>query len=463
MKKELRSYCVNPGVVCAGKISAVSVTPLDAGLYFSQSAEYGVFILPLTRRRNLPALTPDFICKGNGGILSFEYLFDNEEEYFIKIYPITDGVCGNLIVRLSIYAVMPDLFSLRPLKGDLHMHTIRSDGKEEPGILAANYRTCGFDFIAITDHHRYFPSLEAQDIFGNFKSGLTILNGEEVHTPGSSVHIVHVGGKYSVAEKYVKDSEKYISDTEQIEKDLPEVQYKKELALATWASQNIREAEGIAIFPHPYWIPNVYNVPDELTETLLKIGLFDAYELIGGMVANGGNNLSAVKYSDLREKGLKIPVVSSSDSHGTVGYPRFNEFYTVVFAQENSRDEILKAVKSGLCTAIETVNSTNDGEYKAYGSYRLVSYARYLLDYYFSQYAQVCASEGKFIRDYLLGYESSPDMIEICAERAKAFYERFFGMLPAVKPTQRALESDEKWKKVWDDYGARKVGSAIIY
>lgn len=461
MKKELSRYCVNPGVVCAGKISRVTVIPLDAGLYFSSSEEYGVFILPLTRRRKYAAATPDFICRGEGGVISFEYLFEREEEYFIKLYPIKDGDSGSLIVRLSIYAVADDLFYLKPLKGDLHIHTSHSDGKDEPGILAANYRRYGFDFIAVTDHNRYFPSLEAQDVFGGLKSGLTILNGEEVHTPGSFVHIVHVGGKQSIAELYVKQGEAYASEAAEIESSLPDVPYKKELALAMWATQKIHKAGGIAIFPHPYWIPNVYNVPDVLTDMLLTGGMFDAYELIGGMGVSG-NNLSTARYCELRERGLKIPVVSSSDSHGTIDCPRFNELYTVLFAKENESDAILEAVKSGLCAAVETIRGTGGNEYKVYGSYRLVSYARYLIDNYFPLYTEICAVEGKFIRNYLLGFESTPDMIEPCAQRARAFYERFFGLLPAVKPTPRSIESSEKWKKVWGDYGVTKRGSEIL-
>jgi hypothetical protein len=164
---------------------------------------------------------------------------------------------------------------------------------------------------------------------------------------------------------------------------------------------------------------------------------------------NGGNNLSVARYNDLRAKGLSIPVVSSSDSHGTVGYPRFNENYTILFAEENNSDAILKAIKSGHSAAVETIRGTDGSEYKAYGSYRLVSYTRYLIDCYFSQYAEVCSAEGGFIRDYLLGYENSSDMIKICAARAQTFYKRFFGKLPAVKPTVRAQRSTEKWEKIW--------------
>ena len=44
---------------------------------------------------------------------------------------------------------------LKPLKGGLHCHTSRSDGKGSPQEVMALHKENGYDFLAITDHRRY--------------------------------------------------------------------------------------------------------------------------------------------------------------------------------------------------------------------------------------------------------------------------------------------------------------------
>lgn len=463
MKKVPDAYCVTPGVVPAGEESTLVVTPLDAGRLFSDTAEYEVDILPLTRKRLLEG--PDFVLRGQGGALRFSYFFEGEEEYFIKIYRRVDGAREKQLASLSVYALLPDLYRLRPLKGDLHVHSLRSDGMEEPAVVAANHRSCGFDFVAITDHNRYFPSMEAREAFEGLGSGLLILNGEEVHTPGTGVHIVHVGGRRSVAQRYVKFRDEYEAEVAEIEKNLPENERGEAFILARtrWAVENIHAAEGLAILPHPYWIPKngVYNLPDALTEMLFKSKLFDAYELVGAMDENGGNNRSAAKFAQMRAEGVDLPIVGSSDAHGTLGYPRFNEYYTVALAEEKAREGVLGAIKSGLTVAVETMRDTDGKCYIVHGSYRLMSYARFLLDHYFPRYTEICQSESFFIRATLTGHEPARALVGICAGMAEDYTRRFFGQAPALLPPAAALERSEKWGAVWAEYGVAKRGSRI--
>lgn len=40
--------------------------------------------------------------------------------------------------------------------GNLHCHTTLSDGLATPEATAIHYRNAGYDFLAITDHQRYF-------------------------------------------------------------------------------------------------------------------------------------------------------------------------------------------------------------------------------------------------------------------------------------------------------------------
>ena len=90
-----------------------------------------------------------------------------------------------------------------PFIGDLHMHTNLSDGAHDPENVAATYRSRGYDFLAITDHHRYYPSLRAIEAFKNIPTEFNLVPGEEVHLPAINgfrvdPHTINFGGEYSI-------------------------------------------------------------------------------------------------------------------------------------------------------------------------------------------------------------------------------------------------------------------------
>ena len=61
------------------------------------------------------------------GNLKFSYTAESECEHYFRIYR------GDaMITQLSVYAVEGELAKRLPLKGDLHLHTTGSDGKEDP-------------------------------------------------------------------------------------------------------------------------------------------------------------------------------------------------------------------------------------------------------------------------------------------------------------------------------------------
>ena len=61
-----------------------------------------------------------------------------------------------------------------PYMGDLHVHSCRSDGREDPAIVAANYRKAGFDFMALTDHERWYPSDDMINAYKDVKLGIKL-------------------------------------------------------------------------------------------------------------------------------------------------------------------------------------------------------------------------------------------------------------------------------------------------
>ena len=77
-------------------------------------------------------------------------------------------------------------------KGNLHLHSTRSDGKLEPGAVLAAYRERDYDFVALTDHFlprfdfplvdtRQWRTPEFTTIFGAELHARSMENGEPWH------------------------------------------------------------------------------------------------------------------------------------------------------------------------------------------------------------------------------------------------------------------------------------------
>ena len=127
-------------------------------------------------------------------IFAVEYEFSAEQQYSVKIKYDDKFVC-----RTYIYSLNDDLARLNIFKGDTHLHTCRSDGEGTPFEVACNYRAAGYDFITITDHHKFEPSLEAQEQIKQLTNDFFVFSGEEVHNKDMGYfHIINMGGESSV-------------------------------------------------------------------------------------------------------------------------------------------------------------------------------------------------------------------------------------------------------------------------
>ena len=457
-------YAVYPSVVRANKRARLTVTATENIFLFFEDREYTVKINPYDSDvldYHNPSHKTVFTVTAHGGVLSFEYDFCDEGEYCLEI---SDG--ETRLQLLKLYALKDDLFERRPLKGDFHGHSYRSDGKHDPAALAGFYRENGYDFMTMTDHNRYFPSDELREAYSGVKLGFTVINGEEVHTPGSIVHIVHAGGVNSVDDIYFKDSARYETEYRQIENELPDsvpAQYRTRFAMAKWACGKIHDAGGLAIFAHPFWRPAgaaSYNVKNDFARLLLTSGMFDAYELVGGMGVDGVN-MSVAMWNDLRAYGLNISVVGSSDVHTLEG-KNFAYHFTVVFAKDNTPEAVIQAVRDGYSVAVEMSGGEDDREYRCYGSMRLVIYTQFLLGGYFKRTAQITAGEGVAMRRYLIGEEDGA-LLSAMQDRTGAFYRRFFGIDPPVLPDKNRLDYENKWRGVQLNSPETRGSSLYVY
>ena len=445
-----QNYAVWPAIVPADETVELVIAPTEKAFLLMEGEEYNLTVISAdideisyyepTTHRKMTAIAHD-------GVLRFSYAFPGEMEHLIILEK-----DEKKLQDLYIYSLEKDLYALTPLKGDLHAHSFRSDGKRDPAALAGHFREQGYDFFALTDHNRFYPGGEIDETFSGVKTGLFRVTGEEVHTPGSVVHIVHVGGEKSVADQYVHDREGYGRAIEEymqkVPAEVPE-NFRARYAMAMWATDRIHEAGGLAIFPHPFWKPGkskVHNVTYQYARMLLKSGMFDAYELMGGNT-QPGNNRAVAMWAELREEGLRIPVVGSSDVHGIEKAGTFPHLFTICFAESSDNESVIAAVKSGNSVAVEAAGEEYGRHYRCYGSYRLVAYAQYLLKHYFPVRQRICQGEGAAMRAYAMD-EASPALIELQAEQSENFRARFFGRKPPQLPTAAVRDFEAKWREI---------------
>ena len=163
LKTELSYYDVCPKVLLAKHHGTITIQPLGHHAAFAPETPYTITVIPMneTKRNDKAQAYPAYKANSIAGSLSFSHQFGAEGQYALRIVPQVDGMPRGFPLELRVYAVEEDLYRLRPYRGDFHAHSCYSDGKEAPAIVAANYRKAGFDFLSITDHERYEPSIEA--------------------------------------------------------------------------------------------------------------------------------------------------------------------------------------------------------------------------------------------------------------------------------------------------------------
>lgn len=449
MKAQIANYEVRPGVVPCGEKTTVRIIPRGGHARFDDqihaqrkdspfqfepkvferdvTAEYRIYFLPMQQTMEPKPITvcdSVLVSPEEDGSLLFEYTFQGEQEYKLVITdPKKDG---RELLRLSIYSLLPDLYGRRVYRGDLHVHSYFSDGKEDPRIVAANYRKQGFDFMALTDHHKMYPSRLLIDFYRDVPTDLALFPGEEVHVPYPVyIHAINFGGSSSVNEYYEEHREECDAEIARMAEtlDAPEGLDSLQLAQRIWVAQQIQKTGGMSILVHPHWISNAYNMPDDVTDYMFAHEIYDAFELLGGQSVHE-NNMQTAFYNEQRAMGRKIAIVGSSDSHGTEPPVYFTWSSTLVFAKGKSFEELTGAIKDLYSVAVES----NPGEeYRVYGPYRFVKYARYLLDNYFPRYDELCVEQGRLMKEYACGDVDALSALKSMQGRADVFAKRFFG------------------------------------
>lgn len=425
MKNQDCFYEIYPKVLLVGKEATVTIRPKFDHVMPKEGHTYSLYIAELETYAS-----KDVDSAFADGSYKVTFTPGMEQEYSIYLVDTWDNN-GQRPVKtvFSVYAVKEDLFGLRPWKGDFHLHSCRSDGRESPVYVASNYRRAGFDFFALTDHHRYEPSLEAINAFKELDTDFRLYPGEEVHPPRNNVHHVNFGGSFSVNDLH-RQSEKYEAEIAAIEKEIDLSGLDEHdsycLASTTWVFRKIREAGGISIFCHPYWIAgDHYNVSEALIQSIFDRKDFDAFELIGGFWKNQteSNSLQVSRWSEERAKGKKMPVVGISDSHGTQNTGLFNWYYTLVFAPSCEFADIRDGILAEHSVAVHAIE---DEAPQIHGQFRFVKFAYFCLREILPLHNEECAEEGRLMLKYFGGDKSAANMIALCKNRIAQLYGKLW-------------------------------------
>ena len=427
MKTTLEYYDIFPKILCTEREAEITIRPLGVHAAFDEKKKYRVKIIPMNETllncsdKGYEALDVQH-CNEN---LQFRYRFTQEEQYVVLLQIQEDGVWTNCC-ELRVYSVKPDYFKLRPYRGDMHCHTCRSDGKEGPAIVAANYRKSGFDFLSITDHGQYEPAQEAIRAFSDIPMSFQLFAGEEVHPPKNNCHTVHFGGTYSINQIFREDPEKYEREVDEIENklEIPEGLNTREYASLLWVYRNIREAGGMAIMAHPCWIQDeAYHIRRDMYRYLLQTHPFDALELTCGQSLEE-NQLQISLWQQMREEGNVVPVVGSSDSHGTVNSPWFGLSKMIVLSEECTKDALIDAVKARRAVVLEQY--PGEPLPRVDGENRALEFVLFLVTEYMPLHDELCFEEGRLMKAYACGDQEAGEELRRIGKRTDFLTEKYW-------------------------------------
>ena len=210
----------------------------------------------------------------------------------------------------------------RLLKGALHCHTTRSDGKGDPADVIRMHKEHGYDFMALTDH-RYYNYTNFSD------EEITIVPGMEMdrNLPGPGVHchhIVCIGPSREDGNGFEQDQR------------FPSGRYERPeqtQEMLDWLHAN----NNMTIYCHPEWS----GTPAREFEMLR--GNFAMEIWNSGCAIEDGLDTNAAYWDELLVQGQRIYGVATDDGHAM--YQHCNGWVRV--NAKNELNSILEALKSG--------------------------------------------------------------------------------------------------------------------
>lgn len=217
-------------------------------------------------------------------------------------------------------------------KGQLHMHTTKSDGNATPQEAAKDYKNAGYDFIVFTDHNiSYKPSKYIKSSIDNFLviQGMEFTyNGKNRFGRKTPVHANGIGITKTIPVtevKYLSEMYKNIIDAIYSDHAMPLLNHPNFKAGYT--------AEELMDINQPY---------------MLELGAFNSRN----MAEAGAETI----WDRLLSSGKKVLGAATSDTHNYNNPKNLDKGYIVCNAKDLTMESILNAIRIGDFYASTGVN-----------------------------------------------------------------------------------------------------------
>lgn len=338
---------------------------------------------------------------------------------------------------VTLYCLDKKMMELRPLKGDLHMHSIYSDGRATPFAMIMASLNAGMDFVSITDHDNYEGSLKAIKKVKENDIDILVLAGEEVSVGGKidmsvaqgNGHILSINANTSIENqrKNITQYEKELQiiaqslKQEDIDKNIDVSHYAKNI----WVINKIKEANGISILAHPNWIykDGKYHLHQAFYKEMLKSSHLDGVEVFGEEKIKEHNNMTHLTALQTKNKYKYLAPFANSDAHDSDH--EIGDRFTVLFTKRNSDSSVMEAMQKGLCCA---VYKRENGEHQFIAKDELAQYVYFLMKEYYPKYSSLKSRLAKLYIDQLINGESFEKKINKVQKRLQEYTNSFYGV-----------------------------------
>lgn len=197
-------------------------------------------------------------------------------------------------------------------RGNLHLHTTRSDGKLSPDAVMAAYRDNGYDFVAITDHNKLPDGVKPID-------GITMIPGAEVDYPSYAGPLKHF--------HFVALGLEKVPDR------------RREFARPADLYRHLEEHSEYVFLAHPHW-------SNLVTSDLLELEPMCALEVFNtGCQSEVSRGYSSYPWDGVLGTGRTCMGLAVDDSHRMV-----DDCYggwVWVRAEENTPEALMLALQNG--------------------------------------------------------------------------------------------------------------------
>lgn len=195
------------------------------------------------------------------------------------------------------------------LRGNLHAHSTRSDGRAAPQAMLDAYAQAGHGFTMLSDHDRW---LDAEESAALDPRGMILLRGQEVTREGE--HLLQVGGSAGVAAD--EDRQRVIDA--------------------------IRAAGGLAVLNHPNWFREQDHWPQE---RLMAMHGYAGIEVVTALIDElEGDRWAFNRWDRLLGHGRRVWGFAHDDAHGI---EQVGRAWNVVYPRSHDAEGVLAALATG--------------------------------------------------------------------------------------------------------------------